>query len=372
MMKGYSFIPKRLFWVIGFLGGLGTVGAAGNQIRSQAPQRPVSAQQTPAPPLVPPPAPPPPLPLFEQLEPILIKAKDLSDAAENGNVARLPPGDQRLSKAELHEKAIFKAQNVLAQCVAADDDDCFNRTHFFLALFYKAKRDWLMELNANERYVTQTAKPSEPARSATWHYARGRRDELKPEARKQGLTRLQIESTKDYSRFQLDGTVMRIRPGTTLNLWVEAGKHLLSWEAPSPGKRTLQVLAENAAMDVVLGEPEPPPPIALAAPVVPPTLPGKRVSRWGLVGVGIPLMTIGSFFIVAGGVGYTVNGQCVDDPCTARYDGTVAAPAYLGTGIGSLLLGTIVTAVGGYGRVPAAPPPAPPIESASRTFGLSH
>ena len=133
MMKGYSFIPKRLFWVLGFLGGLGTVGAAGNQLRSQVPQRPVTAPQPTAPPLAPPPAPPasPPQTLFERLEPILIQAKDLSEAAQDyEKVATLPPGNERLSKAELHEKAILKAQNVLAQCVAANDDDCFNRTHF--------------------------------------------------------------------------------------------------------------------------------------------------------------------------------------------------------------------------------------------------
>ncbi len=374
MMKGYSFIPKRLFWVLGFLGGLGTVGAAGNQLRSQVPQRPVTAPQPTAPPLAPPPAPPasPPQTLFERLEPILIQAKDLSEAAQDyEKVATLPPGNERLSKAELHEKAILKAQNVLAQCVAANDDDCFNRTHFYLGRFYAAKGDWLGALNANDRYLSQTVPPSQQNRGATWFFARAEIDRLSPLARKQGLTRLLIESKQDYSRFQLDGTVMRIRPGTTLNLWVEAGKHLLAWEAPSPGKRTLQVLAESASMHVVLGEPEPPPPVALVAPVVPPTLPGKRVPRWGLVGVGIPLMAIGGFFIVGGGVGYSVNGQCVGDPCTARYDGTVAAPAYLGTGIGSFLLGTILTAVGGYGRVPSAQPPAPPVESASRTFGLS-
>lgn len=274
-----------------------------------------------------------------------------------------------LSEEGKHDLAILAALNAQAHCSYIGD--CFDRSHFYLGRIYANKGDSLNAINAFDRYTSQIPIPAGESRRGTWSFAKSEVDRLTSVVRKQGATRLLIESKQAYAMFQLDGSLVRIVPGTTLHRWVEPGKRILSWGEPSPGQRSLQVSADMASMHVVLGEPEPPPPVALVAPVVPPTLPGKRVPRWGLVGVGIPLMAIGGFFIVGGGVGYSVNGQCVGDPCTARYDGTVAAPAYLGTGIGSFLLGSILTAVGGYGRVPSAQPPAPPVESASRTFGLS-
>lgn len=270
------------------------------------------------------------------------------------------------------QNGLLSVQKQLQVCLDADDVDCFNRGHFFVGRCYAANGDLLNVLNAYDRYLSQVHTSEGENRSATWRFISNEVAKLYVEARKLGITRLLVQSKQDYAQFDLDGTTYRIVPGSTLNLWVPAGKHSLKWGEPSPGKRTLNVESELASMHVQLGISDPQPPEVTAVPPVPPIAkPLKRVPRWALIGVGIPLILTGGFLITAGAVGYSVDGQCTDATCSRVYDAHVAAPAYLGSGIGSFALGILFTTIGGYGRLPSAQPTTQAAESAPRPSGLA-
>lgn len=357
-MKAQISTHKCLWWILLLGMDLQPAAAAPKATTKQIP-----AQVTPAVAGTPQPVQPSaPQTLFERLR------GDFKESTAYCEKGPEPPLD---GKVEV-QKALLSVQKQLQVCLDAEDVDCFNRGHFFVGRCYAASGDLVNVLNAYDRYLSQVQPTEGENRSATWRFISNEVAKLYVEARKLGVTRLLVQSKQDFAQFDLDGTMYRIVPGSTLHLWVPAGKHILRWGAPSAGKRTLNIEPELASMHVQLGIPDPPPPEVTAVPPVPPMAkPLKRAPRWALIGAGIPFLFAGGFLVTGGAVGYSVDGKCVDETCGRVYDAHVAAPAYLGSGIGSIALGILFTTIGGYGRLPPAQPTTQAAESAPRPSGLA-
>lgn len=331
--------------------------------------------------------------------------------------------DQKQPLTERLALAEQRLRKALQHCGA--DADCYNLTHFGLACVLEdqyrlllrdnrreaASQKLLDSLNAYERFISQhpavelantalllpVEKPladdelacppltigkqltGKQRQEHTLNQALTGRDRLVVQVRPtHGRLLLQFPTSSLSFRINDEPYLIVKRPERPLPIWLPQGQYPVTWN--DGAERIVVTLRAGESLTQLIGVIEKP--VVPKEPVVriepapappPPVLerPLKRAPRWTLIGVGIPLMLVGGFLMTGGAVGYSIDGQCADDTCSRVYNSQVAAPAYLGSGIGSLALGALLVGIGGYGRLPSAQPTPQPTASAPRSSDLA-
>lgn len=264
----------------------------------------------------------------------LISSKSYGDTTEKTKIEDLILTRKLVSEAlnAYEKKDYLAAENKFraAQKACAKNEKCFYKLYYSIGQLYRAQnkiseaRDALAQFICNVPTIDWTIEQikNQPKTLA----ALGLTDE--------GCLCVSSPSP-NVSRYTVDDFTERALPSAPL--WLPAGTHRVTTSAGVEEVRLAVGTATHLTLlDTVTALSVPPTP-QVVPPIATPYPPRRA---WGMAlagGAGL-LLSLGA--VGLGATAFAVDGQCMDDRCARRYDGTVLGPVAFGVGIAFLATGS--------------------------------